>query len=1385
MWYPTFRRFLPRQSDNFNPILPAALIFILSMASISVDRSASAQGECRVDCNATVTASATINSPVSFTASTTVSGCASSPAYEWDFGDGTSTALQQNTNHTYTAPGTYTWKMTVTSSIGATTISTIAGGYGENAAARQAPFTTPAAIARDPQNRGLYVADDLSGNTLLRFINTSGVAATIAGKTIEPGKVRVLAGEGGVPIYQDVWDVPATDYVYTIRGLASGANGDLIYLSDEGNTRIWVYNVSNRDQMVAGRTLKAGNVGTMALLNAGVLNGLSVHPSTGEVYFISDNKVFKIGPTREATAVAGNGATTTPGEKFPAMPVDGTAAPLLTPRALAFDSAGNLFIADTGHARVVKLDAAGKLSLVLQMSLMPINPYPSGIVVFGNNVYVANGNDQTIVQVTGTGAIVAGTEKTACDYTVSSCGDGGPVANARFNMQSGTGLPPLAGIDADANGLYVLDQGDLGKGRVRYLNLSATAVSLAGTQVGPNNINTIAGSGLPSPYDGGPATSGALSSPVGVAADANGNLFIADTGTGRLRFVNRGSNVLTLFPNTPAQQVVEPGQIVTLNKEVGVGATDGVPVTQAGFETLQGLFVTNQGIFVADSKGGPAVDLKRTGVIRFINTSPSAVTVFPSSPNAISVPPGNIARIAGGGFSASNTGDGGFALDAKFLAPSDIAINPTTGDIFISDVGNKAVRRINSATGVVSSLNLPASQYTGLALDAGRRLYIADYDQNRVLRETSAGSGSFAPLNSTPLNKPRDVTVDAGGNAYAINSGENRIVRISSSGAVENFAGTTIGFDGDGGPAAGARLSVAPDGIRINAISTGGTQLLPTTVNIIVGAGGEVVFTDTRNNRVRRIGAGSVSCIKTGSIAISGENPAPTLTRISPVYAVLGGREFTLTVNGTGFVTASKVRWNGGDRPTNYVSSTVLTATIPAADIGQQGTANVTVFNPSPGGGTSNSLSIAITRPNPQPTLSTLAPNKAATGTGFGITVNGSEFVDTSVVRWNGSNRTTVFVNANQLRADIPASDVASVGNAEVTVFNPEPGGGLTGKLNFEIIATNPVPAISQLVPQTIIAGGLPFQLQVSGSRFAATSAVRWNGENRKTTFISESLLTADISSTDIANAGMANIVVFSPTPGGGLSNTFTLPVGKQTATVPATSYNGTVIATESIASLFGADLATGIEVATTIPLPTSLRGTNVTIRDSAGRETLAPLFFVSPAQINFLVPPGAAAGQAIIIVKSADRVAGVGQIQITSIIPGLFTANANGQGVAAAVALRVAANGAQTFEPVATFDAALQRFVPAAIDLGPSGEQIYLILYGSGLRNHGGLSNVTVKAGMADVPVLFAGAAPGFTGLDQVNAGPLPRSLAGRGVVDIVVVAGGLSANTVNATVK
>ncbi len=233
-----------------------------------------------------------------------------------------------------------------------------------------------------------------------------------------------------------------------------------------------------------------------------------------------------------------------------------------------------------------------------------------------------------------------------------------------------------------------------------------------------------------------------------------------------------------------------------------------------------------------------------------------------------------------------------------------------------------------------------------------------------------------------------------------------------------------------------------------------------------------------------------------------------------------------------------------------------------------------------------------------------------------------------------------------------------------------------------------------------------------------------------------------------------------------------------------AASFRSDAVSSESIASIFGSALATTTQAATTTPLPARLANTSVRFKDGAGGERLAPLFFVSPTQINLLVPSGTASGASIFTVVKSDSTAPSGGAQIANVAPALFSANANAQGVAAGVALRVRSNGSRSFEPIAQFDPAQNRSVSIPIDLGSATDEVFLALFGTGFRFRSSLPSVTLKIGGVDAPVLYAGAQGDFTGLDQVNA-QLPRSLAGRGEVDVVLTVDGKIANTIRVNIK
>ncbi len=239
-----------------------------------------------------------------------------------------------------------------------------------------------------------------------------------------------------------------------------------------------------------------------------------------------------------------------------------------------------------------------------------------------------------------------------------------------------------------------------------------------------------------------------------------------------------------------------------------------------------------------------------------------------------------------------------------------------------------------------------------------------------------------------------------------------------------------------------------------------------------------------------------------------------------------------------------------------------------------------------------------------------------------------------------------------------------------------------------------------------------------------------------------------------------------------------TASFGNAVASVSAASFRAEA-APEAILAAFGTGLANSVAAATQLPLPTALAGTSVRVKDSAGTERLAPLFFVAPTQLNYLLPAGTAPGAATLTITNAAGATASGTLNVTAVAPSLFTANANGQGVAAALLLRIRANGAQSFEPVARYDAAQGRFVATPLGAGEASEQLYLLLFGSGLRNYGNLAAATAAIGGLAGEVQFIGAVNGLAGLDQINL-RLPRGLAGRGVVDVLLSVDGRTANPV-----
>jgi N-acetylneuraminic acid mutarotase len=235
-------------------------------------------------------------------------------------------------------------------------------------------------------------------------------------------------------------------------------------------------------------------------------------------------------------------------------------------------------------------------------------------------------------------------------------------------------------------------------------------------------------------------------------------------------------------------------------------------------------------------------------------------------------------------------------------------------------------------------------------------------------------------------------------------------------------------------------------------------------------------------------------------------------------------------------------------------------------------------------------------------------------------------------------------------------------------------------------------------------------------------------------------------------------------------------------AVCSSADFNLATLASESLATAFGRDLADGTLTAETLPLPTTLGGAQVIVRDSLGVERLAPILFVSPGQINFQVPAETAPGLAVVTVIGENHRRAVAVVEIKPAAPALFTADSSDHGLAVGMVMRMRRDGQATFEPTLRFDPSSKKFIAAPIDLerDPSGgeDQVFLLLFGTGIR-HGGTMSVTIAGAPAELT--YAGAQNGYAGLDQINI-PLTRDLAGRGEVDVVLIVDGQRTSPVKA---
>lgn len=543
-----------------------------------------------------------------------------------------------------------------------------------------------------------------------------------------------------------------------------------------------------------------------------------------------------------------------------------------------------------------------------------------------------------------------------------------------------------------------------------------------------------------------------------------------------------------------------------------------------------------------------------TGVLAVVPASP-----FPAGTNPASIgidPTGSFAYVPLTGYVAG-TFKSSAQIQGYNIDPSSGALAPLAGPAWTDSAQSTATQVViadaasatPNPTPAISSLS-PSSiaaagpaftlQITGTGFMSGSRAYFAGQPRNTtfisptqldvsVLAGDISNEGTAVVFVFNPL---------PGGGAsqsleFTVTSPLPILTSMSPGTVAAQPGGLSVFISGSNFLTSSA---VNLNGIPVTTVYLGSTGLRGDLPSGAVVAPGTVTITVT-NPPNAGVGGGTSNPL---TLTIVPPLQKFAVTGISPASAQAGGLAFTLTVTGTGFVApaagppsspGSQVTFGLASVPTTFVSSTQLTAAIPASAIALPGNPYVIVTNPN--GSASTPITFTVNSPAPGGG-SVTPPTLPAGSSALTLNVAGTGFEPSSIVLVNGSPRPTTYVSSILLQVTLSPSDISQGGTLNITVFTPPPGGGTSEGMNLNVM--NPQPRSISISPSTVISGSAASTVTITGTGFVASSMVLVNSTPRTASVITSTSIELPLLASDLAQGGALEIVVSNPSPGGGAS---------------------------------------------------------------------------------------------------------------------------------------------------------------------------------------------------------------------------------------------------------